>query len=106
MNACLSATLNWWKRRPHPNECSGSDLDGDLYFVSWDESLIPPTMEEPMDYTPAPKVQLDHPVSVEVSPALSPSSQHTPFFCLISFVYLFRDICMIGYSGMRRSDYV
>lgn len=51
--------------RPHPNECSGSDLDGDLYFVSWDESLIPPTTEEPMDYTPAPKVQLDHPVSVE-----------------------------------------
>ncbi|KAG0628256.1 hypothetical protein M758_1G013200 [Ceratodon purpureus] len=51
--------------RPHPNECSGSDLDGDLYFVSWDESLIPTSVEDPMDYTPAPKVILDHPVTVE-----------------------------------------
>ncbi len=54
--------------RPHPNECSGSDLDGDLYFVSWDKHLIPPETDAPMDYTPAPEKQLDHPVTVEVVP--------------------------------------
>ncbi|EEE57765.1 hypothetical protein OsJ_08301 [Oryza sativa Japonica Group] len=51
--------------RPHPNECSGSDLDGDIYFVSWDPSLIPPRMVTPMDYTPAPTETLDHDVTIE-----------------------------------------
>ncbi|KAF8729529.1 hypothetical protein HU200_017470 [Digitaria exilis] len=51
--------------RPHPNECSGSDLDGDIYFVSWDRSLIPSRMVEPMDYTPAPAETLDHDVTIE-----------------------------------------
>lgn len=37
--------------RPHPNEISGSDLDGDLYFVTWDETLLPKKTEPPMDYT-------------------------------------------------------
>ncbi|KAK6162034.1 hypothetical protein DH2020_001875 [Rehmannia glutinosa] len=39
--------------RPHTNEASGSDLDGDLYFVTWDENLIPPSKRSwiPMDYT-------------------------------------------------------
>lgn len=46
--------------RPHSNEASGSDLDGDLYFVTWDENLIPPSRRSwmPMAYTPAePKLE-------------------------------------------------
>lgn len=40
--------------RPHTNEASGSDLDGDLYFVTWDENLIPPSKTSwvPMEYAP------------------------------------------------------
>lgn len=51
--------------RPHPNECSGSDLDGDIYFVCWDPDLIPPQQVEPMDYTPVPSKLLDHDVTME-----------------------------------------
>ncbi|KAF7808597.1 RNA-dependent RNA polymerase 1 [Senna tora] len=51
--------------RPHPNECSGSDLDGDIYFVCWDPELIPPRQVPPMDYTPAPTMELDHDVMIE-----------------------------------------
>ncbi|KAL1106721.1 hypothetical protein V6Z11_D04G224400 [Gossypium hirsutum] len=51
--------------RPHPNECSGSDLDGDLYFVSWDEDLIPPCRYPPMDYGAAQSTLLDHDVTIE-----------------------------------------
>ncbi|XP_078446619.1 RNA-dependent RNA polymerase 6 [Wolffia australiana] len=40
--------------RPHCNEASGSDLDGDLYFVTWEEQLLPPGRRSfpPMDYQP------------------------------------------------------
>ncbi|XP_062113341.1 RNA-dependent RNA polymerase 1-like [Humulus lupulus] len=51
--------------RPHPNECSGSDLDGDIYYVCWDPDLVPKKQIEPMDYTPAPSKLLDHDVTVE-----------------------------------------
>jgi len=36
--------------RPHPNEMSGGDLDGDLYFVIWEPGLIPLNNFPPMDY--------------------------------------------------------
>lgn len=51
--------------RPHPNECSGGDLDGDLYFVSWDESIIPPRTVTPMDYTGRRPRLMDHDVTLE-----------------------------------------
>ncbi|XP_058079206.1 probable RNA-dependent RNA polymerase 1 [Magnolia sinica] len=52
-------------KRPHPNECSGSDLDGDVYFVSWDPELIPPHQIPPMEYDAEPPVVLDHDVEIE-----------------------------------------
>lgn len=39
--------------RPHTAEISGSDLDGDLYFVTWDQRLIPPETCQPFEYDQA-----------------------------------------------------
>ncbi|KAK7389041.1 hypothetical protein VNO78_23873 [Psophocarpus tetragonolobus] len=52
-------------RRPHPNECSGGDLDGDLFFISWDNHLIPCQTEAPMDYTGRRPRITDHNVTLE-----------------------------------------
>ncbi|RWR79567.1 RNA-dependent RNA polymerase 1 isoform X2 [Cinnamomum micranthum f. kanehirae] len=52
-------------KRPHPNECSGSDLDGDLYVVCWDPLLLPPRQIPPMEYMTAPTTTLDHDVQIE-----------------------------------------
>jgi len=38
-------------KRPHPNEISGSDLDGDEYFVFYDSDLCRIKPVEPMDYS-------------------------------------------------------
>lgn len=51
--------------RPHPNECSGGDLDGDLFFISWDEDIIPSHTETPMDYTGRRPRIMDHDVTLE-----------------------------------------
>lgn len=61
--------------RPHTNEASGSDLDGDLYFVTWDQNLIPPSKRSwtPMEYTS------------EESKVLS--RQVLPHVCVLSFIF-------------------
>ncbi|KAH7528494.1 hypothetical protein FEM48_Zijuj05G0078100 [Ziziphus jujuba var. spinosa] len=51
--------------RPHPNECSGGDLDGDLFSISWDVDLIPPKTAPPMDYTGRRARIMDHDVTLE-----------------------------------------
>ena len=37
-------------KRPHSAEIAGSDLDGDQYFVCWDERLIVRSLREPYSY--------------------------------------------------------
>eukprot|EP00058_Branchiostoma_floridae_P010132 XP_002595620.1 hypothetical protein BRAFLDRAFT_64730 [Branchiostoma floridae] len=45
--------------RPHPNEMSGGDLDGDQFFVTWYPGLIfPKPNQGPMDFTAQPKKEL------------------------------------------------
>ncbi|GJN02647.1 hypothetical protein PR202_ga20020 [Eleusine coracana subsp. coracana] len=51
--------------RPHPNECSGGDLDGDLFFITWDDKLIPEKVDAPMDYAATRPRIMDHVVTLE-----------------------------------------
>ena len=49
-------------QRPHPDEMSGSDLDGDMYFVCWDEQLCKFKNHKPMDFPKAKKKCLEREV--------------------------------------------
>lgn len=79
--------------RPHPNECSGSDLDGDIYFVSWDPALIPPREVPPMEYTPAPTEILDHDVTIEVIPQHSNLTLQEILAYFLLFLFIFALTC-------------
>ncbi|MCI03582.1 RNA-dependent RNA polymerase 2-like, partial [Trifolium medium] len=48
-----------------PNECSGGDLDGDLFFISWDKVLIPSQTDDPMDYMGRRPRIMNHNVTLE-----------------------------------------
>lgn len=50
-------------QRPHPDEMSGSDLDGDMYFVCWDPELCQFQNKTPMDFPKAEKTQLTREVN-------------------------------------------
>ena len=39
--------------RPHPDETSGGDLDGDKFLICWDPQLLPPSSAPPADYRAA-----------------------------------------------------
>ena len=48
-------------RRPEADKMSGSDLDGDLFAVTWDERLFLRKSSDPMDYSPSPTIGLETP---------------------------------------------
>jgi RNA-dependent RNA polymerase len=52
--------------RDIPSMCSGGDLDGDDFFVIWDEDLIPTEWNAtPMDYTAPKAKELGRPVEIQ-----------------------------------------
>ncbi|KAH6888035.1 RNA dependent RNA polymerase-domain-containing protein [Thelonectria olida] len=52
--------------RPVPNMLSGGDLDGDDFFVMWDQNLMPRVWNHPpMDYTGSKPEELDRDVNVD-----------------------------------------
>lgn len=51
--------------RPHAFECSGSDLDGDLFSVTWMKDLIPKEANHsPLDYDSVSAREIDRPIEL------------------------------------------
>lgn len=53
--------------RPHTNEISGSDLDGDVYWVCWLPDMVPnpDNQIEALDYDTTEKKLLDHAITMD-----------------------------------------
>lgn len=51
--------------RPITSMCSGSDLDGDLYWVTWDLNLIPNETVEPMNYDAPAAAEEPTPINID-----------------------------------------
>ncbi|CAF0897911.1 unnamed protein product [Rotaria sordida] len=53
--------------RPHTNEISGSDLDGDVYWVCWLPDIVPnpENQIEPLEYDITEKKLLDHAITID-----------------------------------------
>ena len=90
--------------RPHPNECSGGDLDGDLFFVCWDESLIPPNTIAPMDYIERRPRLMDHKVTLEVCSTDSSFLLQfliKMYLVLVPFYYHFRFVWFCASASLK-----
>jgi len=63
-----------------PPQMAGSDLDGDIYFLSWDVRLLPPAHNRnrpAMDYSAVPPKEVDQVGSRVGLPLSGPASERT-----------------------------
>lgn len=65
-------------QRPHADEMSGGDLDGDIFWVCWDPELIPNSMQRPFEYFNEVKENLLKNDSSEAQQRIAFFSQHDP----------------------------
>lgn len=64
----------------HARECAGGDLDGDLYYVIWDEKIIPPNLIPPGEKV----IEVETKETTKLAPIIlgnSPHHEMMQFFC-------------------------